>query len=36
MMSAVTYLTLGSMLAGIVPGRPTKIYVLGVAVLRSR
>ena len=33
MMSAVTYLTLGSMLAGIVPGRATKIYVLGVAVL---
>ena len=33
MMSAVTYLTLGSMLAGIVPGRATRIYVLGVAVL---
>jgi undecaprenyl-diphosphatase len=33
MMSAVTYLTLGSMLAGIVPGRATKFYVLGVAVL---
>ncbi|MEP9386944.1 phosphatase PAP2 family protein [Mesorhizobium sp. KR9-304] len=33
MMSAVTYLTLGSMLAGIVPGRATKIYVLAVAVL---
>lgn len=33
MMSAVTYLTLGSMLAGIVPGRASKIYVLGVAVL---
>ena len=33
MMSAVTYLTLGSMLAGIVPGRVTKVYVLGVAVL---
>lgn len=33
MMAAVTYLTLGSMLAGIVPGRATKIYVLGVAVL---
>jgi undecaprenyl-diphosphatase len=33
MMSAVTYLTLGSMLAGIVPGRATKIYVLCVAVL---
>lgn len=33
MMSAVTYLTLGSMLASIAPGRATKIYVLGVAVL---
>lgn len=33
MMAAVTYLTLGSMLAGIVPGKATKIYVLGVAVL---
>ena len=33
MMAAVTYLTLGSMLAGIVPGRAIKIYVLGVAVL---
>jgi undecaprenyl-diphosphatase len=33
MMSAVTYLTLGSMLAGLVPGTATKIYVLGVAVL---
>lgn len=33
MMSAVTYLTLGSMLAGIAPGWATKIYVLGVAVL---
>ncbi|MDQ2634135.1 MAG: phosphatase PAP2 family protein [Pseudomonadota bacterium] len=33
MMSAVTYLTLGSMLAAILPGRTTKIYVLGVAVL---
>ncbi|RLP23623.1 phosphatase PAP2 family protein [Mesorhizobium sp. YM1C-6-2] len=33
MMAAVTYLTLGTMLAGIVPGRATKIYVLGVAVL---
>lgn len=33
MMAAVTYLTLGSMLARIVPGRATKIYVLGVAVL---
>jgi undecaprenyl-diphosphatase len=33
MMAAVTYLTLGSMLAGIVPGRSTRIYVLGLAVL---
>jgi undecaprenyl-diphosphatase len=33
MMSAVTYLTLGSMFAGLVPGTATKIYVLGVAVL---
>jgi undecaprenyl-diphosphatase len=33
MMAAVTYLTLGSMLAGIVPGRTTRIFVLGVAVL---
>jgi undecaprenyl-diphosphatase len=33
MMAAVTYLTLGSMLAGIVPGRATKIYVLGIALL---
>jgi len=33
MMAAVTYLTLGTMLAGIVPGRATRIYVLGVAVL---
>jgi undecaprenyl-diphosphatase len=33
MMSAVTYLTLGSMLAGIAPGHVTKIYVLCVAVL---
>jgi len=33
MMSAVTYLTLGSMLATIAPGRAAKIYVLGVAVL---
>lgn len=33
MMAAVTYLTLGSMLAGIAPGRATKIYVLGVALL---
>jgi undecaprenyl-diphosphatase len=35
MMSAVTYLTLGSLLAGIVPGQATKIYVLGVAVLTT-
>jgi undecaprenyl-diphosphatase len=33
MLSAVTYLTLGSMLAAIVPGRATKIYVLCLAVL---
>lgn len=33
MLSAVTYLTLGSLLARIVPGRATKIYVLCVAVL---
>lgn len=33
MMAAVTYLTLGTMLAGIVPGRVTKTYVLGVAML---
>jgi len=33
MMAAVTYLTLGSMLAGIAPGRSTRIYVLGLAVL---
>ncbi len=33
MMSAVTYLTLGAMLAGIVPGRATRIYVLCVAIL---
>ena len=33
MMAAVTYLTLGSMLAGIVPGRATRIYVLSVAIL---
>ena len=32
MMSAVTYLTLGTMLAGIAPSRATKIYVLAVAV----
>lgn len=33
MMAAVTYLTLGAMLAGIVPGRATRIYVLCVAIL---
>lgn len=33
MMAAVTYLTLGTMLAGIVPGLATKIFVLAVAVL---
>jgi len=33
MLSAVTYLTLGAMLARIVPGRLTKVYVLGLAVL---
>ena len=33
MLSAVTYLTLGSLLARFLPGRATKIYVLGVAVL---
>lgn len=33
MLSAVTYLTLGSLLARIAPGRATKIYVLCVAVL---
>ena len=33
MLSAVTYLTLGSLLARIVPGMATKIYVLGLAVL---
>lgn len=33
MMAAVTYLTLGTMLAGIVPSRATKAYVLGVVVL---
>ena len=33
MLSAITYLTLGSLLARIVPGVATKIYVLGVAVL---
>lgn len=33
MMAAVTYLTLGSILAGIAPGRATRVYILGVAVL---
>lgn len=33
MMSAVTYLTLGAMLAGLAPGRTAKVYVLAVAVL---
>lgn len=33
MMAAVTYLTLGSMLARLAPGRVTRIYILGVAVL---
>lgn len=33
MMATVTYLTLGSMLAGIAPGRATRIYILGVATL---
>jgi undecaprenyl-diphosphatase len=35
MMSAVTYLTLGSILARIVPGSAARIYVLGLAVLIS-
>jgi undecaprenyl-diphosphatase len=35
MMSAVTYLTLGALLARVVRGRPLKIYVLGVAVLAT-
>ncbi|MBL8576846.1 MAG: phosphatase PAP2 family protein [Mesorhizobium sp.] len=33
MMSAVTYLTLGVMIAGIAPGKVTKAYVLFMAVL---
>jgi undecaprenyl-diphosphatase len=33
MLSAVTYLTLGVMIARIVPGRLSRIYVLGLAVL---
>lgn len=35
MMSAVTYLTLGALLARVVHGRTLKIYVLGVAVLAT-
>ncbi|MES0032331.1 phosphatase PAP2 family protein [Mesorhizobium sp. M0040] len=35
MLSAVTYLTLGSMAARFLPGRTTKIYVLGLAVLTT-
>lgn len=35
MLSAVTYLTLGSLLAHMAPGRALKIYVLGVAVLAT-
>jgi undecaprenyl-diphosphatase len=35
MMSAVTYLTLGSMAARSLPGRTTKIYVLALAVLTT-
>ena len=35
MLSAVTYLTLGALLARIVPGRAAKIYVLSVAVLTT-
>ena len=30
MLSAVTYLTLGALLARFLPGRAAKIYVLGV------
>lgn len=33
MLSAITYLTLGSLLSRIVPGIATKIYVLSIAVL---
>ena len=33
MLSAVTYLTLGAMLARVMPGRALKIYVMGLAVL---
>ncbi len=35
MLSAVTYLTLGSLLARTVPGRAAKIYVISVAVLTT-
>lgn len=35
MMSAVTYLTLGALLARVVRGRALRIYVLGVAVLAT-
>ena len=35
MLSAVTYLTLGALLARILPGRAAKIYVLSVAVLTT-
>jgi undecaprenyl-diphosphatase len=35
MMSAVTYLTLGALLARVVRGKPLKIYVLGIAVLAT-
>jgi undecaprenyl-diphosphatase len=35
MLSAVTYLTLGSMAARFLPGRTTKIYVLALAVLTT-
>ena len=35
MLSAVTYLTLGSLLARTVPGRALKIYVISVAVLTT-
>ncbi|MBB6409790.1 phosphatase PAP2 family protein [Mesorhizobium sangaii] len=35
MLSAVTYLTLGSLAASFLPGRVTKIYVLSLAVLTT-
>ncbi|TIL66108.1 phosphatase PAP2 family protein [Mesorhizobium sp.] len=35
MLSAVTYLTLGSMASRFLPGRTTKIYLLGLAVLTT-